>query len=687
MWIDFLLSVVLLACALYLPAFLIIRTFSRSWLKSLVCAPLITIAVYSLLAVLYQKIGVGSNFFDLVLPLFAVEIVVYLVGGALRNRKKKGSFVLSGSDTKSDWAIWGCYAGFAAIVTFVCYVGLLDGPASFLQDSDNTWHLSLIQSFVQSGNFSTLSTGLYHDLEELSITPIIDTSNVLYPAAWHLLAALCTQLLGVPVSLAANAVNTVFLVLVLPSSLWMFFTVIFRKNKELILIGSLLSLAFAAYPWGMLIFGPLYPNFAAYALVPLECALFISLFDRDERTGKVLKIALLVIGLVSMACLHMNAVFTTGALVVPFCVYAIVSWIGRTTLDKKRKIIFGAILTVLFLAFVCFVWYALFSAPFMRGTVSFKWEPYASIQQEVVNILCLAYKMPGVQIPLGIAVFIGGIYTLFRRKYLWITVSYMIACFFCIVSAASNNFLKSLLTGFWYTDVYRLSGIAVLAAIPLAALGLYVVLRAIRKLVEQYASSKDKKSFTYIATTVFLACFVVCNFYPSFTIPGSTYVTTGFGDYMGRSHYANSYNRPNLYDEDEKAFISKVEEVVDPSYAIYNNADDGSAFAYAFNDLNLVYRRNYSGGETQQGVLLRKSLDELYFNEEVQDILLDANVRYILVLDQGGEATAERCWYGYYSPSFWEGINSIDDSTPGLNILLSEGDMRLYEIDYDAIGQ
>ena len=64
----------------------------------------------------------------------------------------------------------------------------------------------------------------------------------------------------------------------------------------------------------------------------------------------------------------------------------------------------------------------------------------------------------------------------------------------------------------------------------------------------------------------------------------------------------------------------------------------------------------------------------------MQKVIKDANIRYILILDLGGEITDERCFYGYYTPSKWTGINNIDDETPGLKTLLAEGDMRLYEI-------
>ena len=90
------------------------------------------------------------------------------------------------------------------------------------------------------------------------------------------------------------------------------------------------------------------------------------------------------------------------------------------------------------------------------------------------------------------------------------------------------------------------------------------------------------------------------------------------------------------------------------------------------------------GNETSDNQTLRLHLDKLATNEDVQRILKENGIKYILDLDYGGEVNNERCYYGYYTWDKWQGINSIEDSTPGLKLLMSEDDMRLYEIDYSA---
>lgn len=685
MWFDFFCMAIFVAGIIYLPSVLIIRAFNQSWLKSFICAPLISVAAYCILSIVYAKVGLSASFFSLVVPLLIVEVLIFAIVGLVRTKSSSKQFLWSTQTTKTDWLTWGCYIGVAAIVAIYYYLGTLDGPASFSQDSDNTWHLALIQSFAQSGNFSVIDASLYHDYQQLDMSPLMPSGGTFYPAAWHILAAFCVQQFGVSVSLAANAVNMVFLTLVLPSNFWFLFKTLFPGNKKLLVVGSIFPLAFVAYPWGMFIFGPLYPNFAGLAFVPLVCALFIGLFADRKESNKILRIVLILAGICSMAMLHANAVFTFGVILVPYCVYLIVNKIYASHLDKKRKLVFSIIGSGLFCLVVLAIWAILYQLPFLQSTVGFSWDPYADKHQEFVNILLLAYIFPASQIILAGVVLLGVIYTFYNRRFLWITASYAIACGLCFLSATSDGLLKSFFTGFWYTDVHRLSATAVLAAIPLAALGLYVVLRFIEKIAKQLVGPEQQKRFICVSSFACVLCFVVMNFYPNFSIPGVGYIETGFGEYQRSNITLNSYARPNIYDEEEKAFVEKVKDVVDPDYSIYNNADDGSPFAYAFDDLNLLYRRSATDGESKQSKLLRDSIDELSTNSDVQDALQKANARYILILDQGGEVLPERCYYGYYAPSRWQGANAIDDDTPGLKVLLSEGDMRLYEIDYEAL--
>ena len=690
MWVEFLLACIVLAGIVYVPGCLFLKSFRSDWLTSIVCAPVFTIPVYSMLGVVYAQIGVAASMATLVVPLVVLEVVIFgcsLARGTVRFAASLRAGQQRRPITRSAWFGLFCYVLVAAILAFFYYVQTLDGAWSFAQDSDNSWLLALIQSFSQSGNASMLDATLYHDLEGLGLTTLVPVTGSFYPAAWHILAALDVMALQVPVSLAANAVNCLFIILVFPSSMFLFLRTLFEKHSWLLVcLGSIICLGFVAFPWGMLlsVSGPLFPNLAGFSLVPLCCTFFIRLCRGGSRRRMAMLAILLVFGLMALVVLHANAAFTTALILIPFCVYQIFLRIMNSGLRSSIKPWYAVAGCLAFLVGVAVIWYLLYTTPYLQSTVHYNWASYASIRQELVNIVTLGFRVPAAQISLAILVFIGVLYTLYERRYLWLTVSYAVICAFCFVGATTDGALKSFLTGFWYTDPYRLAAMAALIGLPLATLGLYILLQAVKKISTRMVAPEKSKSLITILSVALVIGFIAVNYYPSYTLPGRGNVVTAFGDYETCNILANLQDRDNLYDREEAAFAGKVKDVVDPAYCIYNNADDGSPFAYAFEGLNLCYRRSAAqlldGGESVQSELLRNRIDDLASDDEVQKVIKDANIRYILILDLGGEITDERCFYGYYTPSKWTGINNIDDETPGLKTLLAEGDMRLYEI-------
>ena len=67
-------------------------------------------------------------------------------------------------------------------------------------------------------------------------------------------------------------------------------------------------------------------------------------------------------------------------------------------------------------------------------------------------------------------------------------------------------------------------------------------------------------------------------------------------------------------------------------------------------------------------------------SQTVWNAVRESGVQYVLLLDCGsGEGrTVSKL---RYEDADWEGIETINDETPGFTPVLSEGDMRLYRID------
>jgi hypothetical protein len=119
---------------------------------------------------------------------------------------------------------------------------------------------------------------------------------------------------------------------------------------------------------------------------------------------------------------------------------------------------------------------------------------------------------------------------------------------------------------------------------------------------------------------------------------------------------------------------------------IINQPYDGSVFARSVYEVPTLYN-NYGGGGRYDETL-REHLAEVASNPEVQEALSELGVRYFLQLDQSGtnrgmniSSTGSVYDLGYTIKE-WAGIDNVRDDTPGFTLLLSEGDMRLYRIEY-----
>lgn len=286
------------------------------------------------------------------------------------------------------------------------------------------------------------------------------------------------------------------------------------------------------------------------------------------------------------------------------------------------------------------------------------------------------------QVALAILVIVGGLYTLHERRYLWLSLSYasMLAIHFLVV--ATDGRWKHLLAGFWYRDPFRTASSCAILAIPLAVLGLYVVCRAVvtvwssatRHHVARVRPSAKGSS----AVVSLVAVAAVCVLVYGVALPGEDASAFSLITATNASEYDMKDN-PYL-DATELSFAERCKAIVGDDL-VYNFPEDGSAFLYGAVGLHTYYRSLnavFDGGESAVGRTLRLHLDEIGTNADVTAAAHDAGVGYVLLLDVG-EADVQPHFLTYDATD-WVGVNAVGDDTPGLENVLSEGDMRLYRV-------
>lgn len=679
MWGQFFITVFVTVAIVYLPGFLALRLSRLSALPSLICAPVVSIVIYEILGIVYAHFGVFGSWLTMFLP-------AVVLPGALYCGLKICKRVPKVRTSYKTWAECALYAGIALILVLFFFVQPLNGPMSFSQGPDNSAHLSYIQNFIESGNYSTLDASFYHGISSQYESPTGSESGGFYPTAWHCIAALAGSLIGANAALAINASLFVFLVFVFPLGVLLFVKLLAKDNHFLIVCGSLVCLAFGAFPWGFLTFGPLYPNFASFALVPVVVSIFMLMCSESEkRADRIKYILLLFFGFMSLAFLQTNALFTVGVILAPFC--GVLIW--RSVKKRYRKHKYALAIQILFLAIFVFlcaaIWYGINQMPFMQGIVSYPWAPFGSLRQELVNILLVSYSGSPAQPFLGFLVLLGIFYLLTKRENLWLVTTYGIVCVLCLAAAISSGALRSLLIGFWYTDSYRIAAMAALVGIPLAVYGVYALMKVLKRIWDWLAELfKGRKVGARLQVGLISTVFFAIIYYPNFTVIGIGDVQTAMGAFESGWFDTNNSLGACVMDGEEQKFLQEVSRVVPDGELVINKPDDGSVFAYGGFGIDVYYKRTgieAYNTDSDDSKLIRMKLDEYASNEEVREAVKRAGSKYLLLLDQNtNDIKQERYWFDHYYEKSWVGMDAVTDNTPGFKVILAEGDMRLYEI-------
>ena len=159
-------------------------------------------------------------------------------------------------------------------------------------------------------------------------------------------------------------------------------------------------------------------------------------------------------------------------------------------------------------------------------------------------------------------------------------------------------------------------------------------------------------------------------------------VGTAFGYFHLLFEEGYDMSEEQIYSADEEAFVRRAMEMIPPDALVINDPHDGSAFAYGLNGLNTYYRHIDLGTETEASPLIREHLAELAADPEVARAVQDAGAAYVLQLDHN-VPFEDGVWLiqtNEDNRKDFAGIEAVDGGTPGFEVIMEEGDMRLYRI-------
>ena len=680
MWTDLFLATLLAISILLVPGFVAVRALGARWEFALSAAPLVTLAAYGVLSIAYGAFGIPCGWVTLAVPVTVVAAAAWAVRsrrGTWREtlgfgEKFERPLLVSGplrylTPVRLALLLGVCAAAATAIAV---YVSSLGDPNAFEQTYDNAWHLSRVHMFAETQNFSTLN-------------------ETLYPSAWHGIAAMVELTLGVSSALAEHAANLAFIIGVFPVGSVALLATLFPERPRLVALGGMLCLSFAFFPWRIMLFGPLYPNLAAFSLMPIEAALFILLCSKGVSVSQRARYGVLfVFGGAAMALAQPNAIFSTGAFLIPYCVWRFRKLVYDALGEHRNRMLLSICAACVLVAFIAAAWVILANAPFMQAVVTYPRETPLSVGQAVRWGLGFSFVIRRQQFFIAAVVALGALVLLARPRTRWVPCSYALLLLLYAVAISCSGTLRNLIAGFWYSDYYRLAATACVFCVPLVAAGMDAIvggtLWCAKKAGEHVAghSGRIAQKAGIVVSAFVVAGIMALNYVPFDFVPG--YLTSwGFDAvrYEMRDLYQNTENF--AFDEEEVAFAERARQMVPDGAEIYNVPFDGSAFAYADCDLNVSYKSFGPEGDSNL-LVLQKGLDNIANDPAVKAAAEAAGIRYVILLDQGGKGSAfsedGTLYLLGYGKDDWLGATGVTDETPGFECLLAEGDMRLYEI-------
>lgn len=657
------------------PGTAILLGFGVEPILALACAAPISVAVFGIsgIALGFEGILGAGPLFALSLALTTIAVLVGLT------TKKQGATTEARRLRRHDFTLPIFYTIVGLITIYQVFIRPANGIDSFVQFDDNVTHLGLIASMMDGGSFSTLLTSSYSSALPAAEVPFFSAGT--YPNGWHIVAALAGLASGASAVIAENAVNVVFSAVVFPLGVLGLLSKAFDRDKTVALCGAFVCLASTAFPLRMLTVHGAFPNFAAFCFIPAISTLLLRLLPaRSDHPVCWNELPIFLVASIGLIITHPNAVFSCAIVLLPYLVLRFIpSLLAHLKQGIKPAVVRG-VQTGVLVAFALLWMLGTRLGPFI-SIANFVWEFSKTAESATSDVISAGYFVGLAQPLLALFVAVGFAVCLTSREHRWISASYLLVALVFSLGLCLDFETRKLVTGYWYNDPERTAGLLAIAAVPLASVGLSSICQALAALVGKVANLQiaARKGLAFAFVLVAALVFSNLNYSEEFTFALS-------GEEESAYHFASNqvvgvytFNDEQVYTQDERDFVARVKEIVPEGELVLNAPFDGSVFAYPSEDLNVYYKSCRPGGETEESELIRTSLNQIATNEDVQEAVASTGASYLLVLDGYGWDEDVYTALGDYWPALWSGLE-VDDDTPGFDVVLAEGNMRLYRI-------
>lgn len=661
---------------LYLPGCFIWSNRFDNPAATAAAAPPTSIFLYVLVGILCSKFHIAISAISIftVTVLLSIGISLCLLIASKTRRSVPSIAKLNGKDFLPLLICVG--TGFVFAYWFFSH-SLADW-SHLTQSEDNIRHYAYIRSLLNSTDWSTLNVSMYGIGTSQSISPYLSQTGGFYPLGWHIPAAITCALASTSIGIGTNVVNFTLIGISLPIGSYYLISQVFPYESKLrVATGAIVSLVLPASPWVLLAVWPLFPNLATMCLVPAAAALFIDA-TTDSSAYSSTKIAGFILCCGGISVTQPNGIFVCAVLLIPYTVWICSKYAGERQFANKlgkdkAKLIAGSAAGLS----ISLIWLFVYKLPPFQGVVSYYWSPISTIWQAIVDCLVTAYPIQPASICVALLCAAGAL-QLLRKKLYWPVISCSLAVILYIVAAAfGDNVIKHVLTGFWYTDPYRVAAMLAFCCIPVAYSGFTLLLGTVKAIADRLDMPSRSRIVAIAAVVVLFIVFAL----PSFSIRGVSEITTPYSTMTANMRGFTRVEEGAILTDSKIEFLNKVAAITGPNAVIANTPYDGSCFAKGVANLSLLFcnDENYTELTTSNWAIdLRSNLCNYTSSNSTREIVREKNVQYVLCLE--ADEKIMKTWYPGFEQSNWTGILSITGATPGFELVLQTGDMVLYKI-------
>jgi hypothetical protein len=543
---------------------------------------------------------------------------------------------------------------------------LVGAPDNISQRYDNIFHLNAVRYVLDTENASSLDLGRMGGNGSGRAT--------IYPAVWHSLAALVTQLSGSEIAVSVNVVNLVAAAVVWPISI-VFLTRVILGPRLIALAGAaILSGGFVAFPYLLMVWGPLFPNLLSASVLPAALAAVILVCRNAPVTDEppLHSWLALLVGLPGLALSHMSSVNALLAFSAPILLWTLAAHFRKLIHARAplARYVLPIAATLLGGALAVTVW-RLVRPGFYGG-----WKPHQSVPGAVGEVISNAPVGTDVAIVTSLLALIG-IATIVRRQTLWWLLGcYLVAGYLYVVDAGYEaGWARDFFTGTWYQDVKRLAAYLPIFATVLGALGVASVVDALRQLVTgrdgrlKRLISARRSGLTLAGGTRLpdlAGGLVVCALLVMLTQTGTV------RDYIldHKIDYKRDF-KESILSSDEYKLLDRLPSEVPEDAVIAVNPWNGGSLAYAFAD-----RKVLEYFQTQRADPDLRIIAENLANAgtDPKVCLAVRKLKVTYALDFGNQYLMD-----HPSTRMYSGLQDLEKSR-GLQLMDSEGEAKLFKV-------